>query len=152
MPNQDINVSHVLPVFALSKNLPDKVDIITICSAGERVVGTSGIEGAYQDGGLWRIYPMTPAGRVLLLAQGISIDNQRVALEATNPFILKGENFERPSTRLSVGPLPKSISDDALIRALERNKTKIRSKIINEMVRYKDRTLIEWKTIKGFAL
>ena len=151
MPSQTLNNTHsVEPVFILSKYLPVGVDIISMCQAGEDVVGSSEIEGAYQHGGLWRIYPMSTAGRVKLLAKGISIGNLRISVEATNPYILQGTDSEQPSTRLTIGPLPKSISDDVVIRALEKNKIKIRSKIMHEMARKRDRSLTDWKTYRRF--
>ena len=150
MPRQELKKTSVEPVFVLSKNLPDKVDIIGMCSAGERVVGTSGIEGAYQDGGLWRIYPMSPAGRIMLLSRGINIGGLRVSVEATNPFILQGQDAEQPSTRLTVGPLPRSISDDVVLRALEKSNIRVRSKVMWEMARFRDRSLTDWKTMRRF--
>ena len=105
MPQQKLNVSSVEPVFILAKNLPDKVDIISMCAAGERVVGTSGIEGAYQDGGLWRIYPMSTAGRVMLLSKGLSLFLLSLFLFVIFKIPQKEENQNKsqnlPSNKLS---------------------------------------------------
>ena len=146
MPQQVIKAAHVEPVFIESMNLPDNIDIPAMCRAGERVVGSAGIEGAFPDGGLWRIYPMTPVGRAKLLAKGLDIGGKWVATDAANPFILRGHDLDQPSTRLTVGPLPFSMSDDAVIRALEREGLKIRGKMSWEMARLKDRTMTGWKT------
>ena len=52
MPNQVIAThAKVEPVFILSKFLPDKVDVPTMCRAGERVVGSGGIDGGVPDWG-----------------------------------------------------------------------------------------------------
>ena len=141
-----MDATQVKPVFVMSKHLPNDIDIPTMCRAGERVVGTGCIEGAYHDGGLWRVYAKTIAGSALLLAKGLSIGNRRVATEATNPFISEGSNFERPRTRLTLGPMPFSISDEELTRGLEKEKLNIRSEITSEKARLKDRTWTGWKT------
>ena len=120
MPQQVIKAAHVEPVFIESMHLPEDIDIPAMCRAAERVVGSAGIEGAFPDGGLWRIYPMTPIGRALLLAKGLDIGGKWVSTDAANPFIMRGHNLDQPSTRLTVGPIPFSMSDDAVIRALER--------------------------------
>ena len=146
MPQQVIKAAHVEPVFIESMHLPDNIDIPTMCRAAERVVGSAGIEGAFPDGGLWRVYPMTPVGRAKLLANGLDIGGKWVATDAANPFIMRGHNLDQPSTRLTVGPLPFSMSDDAVIRALEREGLKIRGKMSWEMARLKDRTMTGWKS------
>ena len=146
MPDQVIDAAHVEPVFIESMNLPDSVDIPTMCRAAERVVGTAGIEGAFPDGGLWRIYPMSHAGRAMLLARGIDIGGRRIATDAANPFIMRGHNTDQPATRLTVGPLPFSMSEDAVIRGLEKEGFKVRGKMNWEMARLKDRTMTGWKT------
>ena len=86
MPTQVMNAAHVEPVFVESMYLPDKVDIPMMCRAGERVVGSGGIEDAFPDGGLWRIYPMTHVGRAMLLAKGIDVGGRNVATEPNNPL------------------------------------------------------------------
>ena len=89
---------------------------------------------------------MTPVGRAKLLANGLDIGGKWVATDAANPFIMRGHNLDQPSTRLTVGPLPFSMSDDAVIRALEREGLKIRGKMSWEMARLKDRTMTGWKS------
>ena len=63
-----MDATQVKPVFVMSKHLPNDIDIPAMCRAGERVVGNGCIEGAYHDGGLWRVYAKTIAGSALLLA------------------------------------------------------------------------------------
>ena len=136
----------------LSRHLPDRIDIPTVCRAAESVAGPGSIVGAYGDGGLWRLYPRTHTGKATLLAKGLYIGNLRVPLETVNPFIIDGQTTERPATRLTAGPMPMSISDEALVRALESINIKIRSKVMEEMARIndKDRKLTDWKTCKRF--
>ena len=104
MPSQTIDTPSVHPVFVLSKNLPDgvEVDILKICTAAEKVSGPASVDGAYCDGGLWRIYPKTHVGRALLLANALDVDGYRVPCDSVNPFILAGESTERPATRLTL--------------------------------------------------
>ena len=152
MPEQVIDTASVQPVFILTKNLPDdiEVDILKICSAAERVSGPTSIDGAYCDGGLWRIYAKTYVARALLLGNAIEIDGFRVSCDSVNPFILNGETTERPATRLTLSSLPKSISDDLIIRTLEKNNISVRSKITWEMARWPGRKLSGWKTYRRF--
>ena len=151
MSSKTTNAAQIDPVFVMSKHLPNDIDIPTICKAGEKVAGAAGIEGAYHDGGLWRVYAKTIAGRVFLLANGLTIGNRRVATEATNPFISEGSNVERPRTRLTLGPMPFSISDEVLTRSLEKENIHTRSDITSEKARLKDRTWTGWKTGRRFV-
>ena len=141
MPTQDLNTSATEPVFIMSKHLPDKIDVITMCRSAEAVSGSGSVKGAYGDGGLWRIYPKTAVARALLLSKGITINKQRIQPESINPFILQGTDSEIPATRLSVGPLAFSYSDEFIIRNLESLGLRLRSKLVWENERFKDRSI-----------
>ena len=151
MPSQDMDTTQVEPVFILTKNLPDKIDIPGICRASERVSGTGSVCGAFVDGGLWRVYPRTAVGRAKLLADGITIGGKRVPTEAINPFLIRGTDKEHPATRLLVGPLSLSYSSEAIERNLERMGVRLRSKMQNENARLRDRTMTDWTTCRRFV-
>ena len=151
MPVQNITIPTTEPVFIMSRYLPDKIDIITMCRAAEAVSGQGSIKGAYGDGGLWRVYPKTDVARALLLSQGFTVNRQRVQPEAVNPFILKGTDSEIPATRLSVGPLSFSYSDEFIIRNLESLGFRLRSKLMMENERLSDRSLSDWANGKRFV-
>ena len=151
MPTQDINTPTVEPVFIMSKYLPDKIDVITMCRSAEAISGVGSVKGAYGDGGLWRIYPKTAVARALLLSKGITINRQRIQPESINPFILQGSDSEIPATRLSVGPLAFSYSDEFIIRNLESLGLRLRSKLVWENERFRDRTMSDWNNGKRFV-
>ena len=151
MPTQKINLSSTEPVFIMSRYLPDNVDVISMCRAAEAVSGAGSVKGAFGDGGLWRIYPKTAVARALLLSKGISVNKQRIQPESINPFILQGTDSEIPATRLSVGPLAFSYSDEFIIRHLESLGLRLRSKLVWENERFKDRSMSDWNNGKRFV-
>lgn len=151
MPTQNLITQTTEPVFIMSKYLPDKIDVITMCRSAEVVSGVGSIKGAYGDGGLWRIYPKTAVARALLISKGITINRQRIQPELINPFILQGSDSEIPATRLSVGPLAFSYSDEFIIRNLEKLGLRLRSKLIWENERYKDKSMSDWANGKRFV-
>ena len=152
MPLQSLNVPLTEPVFIMSKYLPDDIDVITICQAAEKASGSGSIKGAFGDGGLWRVYPKTAVARALLLSKGFSVNRQRIQPESNNPFIVRGSDTETPATRLSVGPLAFSYSDEYIIRNLESLGFRLRSKLLRENARWRhNRSLSDWENGKRFV-
>ena len=150
MPTQKINLSSTEPVFIMSRYLPDNVDVISMCRAAEAVSGAGSVKGAFGDGGLWRVYPKTDVARALLLSKGFTVHRQRVQPEAVNPFIMKGSDTETPATRLTVGPLAFSYSDEFITRNLEALGFRLRSKLVMENER-ENRAMTDWANGKRFV-
>lgn len=128
--------NRAFPVFVLAKNLAEESTGYAICSAAERVAGSGSMVGAQRIGGLWRLYPSSAEARATLLASGITMGGCKVFLLGENPFIVRGgDGREIPATRLVIGDLPISISQDSILRALANLGVVTRSKVIEERMR-----------------
>ena len=144
MPSQNLSTASVLPVFAMTKNVPQDTSVYQICLAAERVTGPATVDGATCISGLWRIYPLHEVARAKLLTEGITINGKTISLDGINPFFLRGS--ERAGTRLTISNLPFSYGNDAVARNLKAAGVNFRSDIQMEKARAPDRSLTDWKT------
>ena len=136
----------IKPVFVVAKNVPEDTNVFKLCTAAERVSGPSSVDGATCISGLWRIHPLTETARTKLLTGGLEIEGKRVALEASNPFLLHEGGGELPATRLAVSNLPLSYSNDDILKNLTKLGIQLRSRVIMEKARSPDGSLSNWKT------
>ncbi|GFS04533.1 hypothetical protein ElyMa_004659500 [Elysia marginata] len=105
--------SSTQPVFTTTRDRPDNVDRFDICAAAEKAAGRGSVLGAQRIGALWRLYPVGREARLKLLVERVTIKNQKIKLHSQNPFIIRGNN-ETPTTRLTVGDIPISYSNEML--------------------------------------
>ena len=146
-------MTSVAPVFVINNQLPafDEKYFTTaeICAAAEKRFGYESVEGAQRIGGLWRIYPRSAGVRQKLLLQGFPLRGIEVEVKGTNPFLVTapdGSQREIPSTKVIIGNIPLSVSDDELLKALKQLHVNIRSKVILEKGRDSNGKLTRWKT------
>eukprot|EP00745_Piridium_sociabile_P038879 TRINITY_DN71553_c0_g1_i1.p1 TRINITY_DN71553_c0_g1~~TRINITY_DN71553_c0_g1_i1.p1 ORF type:complete len:124 (-),score=8.24 TRINITY_DN71553_c0_g1_i1:120-455(-) len=97
--------STVNPVLVKSNNIPDyehnRLSVLDICLAAEKISGQGSILGAQNIRGLWRIYPTTKEGRTELLIKGIMLRGIVIQTSNTNPFTLRDDSGEeKPTTKL----------------------------------------------------
>ena len=149
MPSQNLSTASVLPVFAMTKNVPQDTSVYQICLAAERVTGPATVDGATCISGLWRIYPLHEVARAKLLTEGITINGKTISLDGINPFFLRGS--ERAGTRLTISNLPFSYGNDTVARNLKAAGVQLRSDIQMEKARAPDRSLTDWKTGRRFV-
>lgn len=151
----------VLPVFVLNNQLPAfQTKFFTtseIYAAAEKTCGYDSIEGAQKIGALWRIYPSKQEARQKLLIQGFVLRGVRVEVKAKNPFVVKssGENDvdsdQQQSTKLIIGNVPLSFSDEELLQAVKGLGVTMHSKLIPERDRDENGKLTRWKTGRRFV-
>ena len=97
----------------------DKKDFSTaeICSHAEKTTGFNSIIGAQKISGLWRIYPRDKGGRQKLLIQGMTVRGVQVTVKDKNPYLVRsldGKEEETPTTKVIVGNVPISFSDQEI--------------------------------------
>ncbi|KAL8609418.1 hypothetical protein ACOMHN_006605 [Nucella lapillus] len=125
-----------------------------ICAAAEKVCGHNNIDGAQRIGSLWRIYPCSREGRNKLLVQGFILRGVHLNVKSQNPFVVRnvtdGVTDERevqtPATKLVIGNVPLSFSDDDLLKTVKQLQVSIRSKLILERDRDENGKMTHWKT------
>ncbi|GFS08573.1 hypothetical protein ElyMa_003017000 [Elysia marginata] len=126
-------MSSVPPVFLLVRNLPEEshdCSNFELCVAAAKVIGRENVFGCQRIGQLWRIHPKNAQARLNLLAQGLAIQGQHLAVESQNPYIVRGsDGKEIPSTRLTVSDIPLSVANAAIESALIKKGVNFRSKI-----------------------
>jgi hypothetical protein len=144
----------VSPVFIPSRNLPEDRDqpytTREICSSAEKTSGYATIIGAQKIGGLWRLYPATIEARAALLLKGVVIRKTTVNPFDKNPFIVQGQT-EAPTTKLIIGNLPISYSNDEIDRKLNQLGCELHSKIMMERDRDERGGLTRWLTGRRFV-
>ena len=149
----------VPPVFVPCRNLPDGGDtdkpytVHEICAAAEKTSGYNTIIGAQRIGGLWRLYPKTMDSRTTLLLKALEIRHHTVTLFDKNPFIvrtLQGER-EAPTTKLIIGNLPISYSNEDIERKLVQIGCEPHSKLLMERDRDEKGGLTRWLTGRRFV-
>ena len=93
-----------------------------VCCAAEKEAGEVGsIVGAQAIGKLWRIYPANTTHRITLLMKGrLPIREEQYHLTGKNPFIVHDEGGEKVSTKLHIGNVPISFSNEEIERGLKR--------------------------------
>ena len=150
-----------LPVFVINNQLPafDKKMFTTaeLCAAAEKICGYGTIDGAQRIGSLWRIYPRHRDARQQLLVQGFVLRGVQVSVKAQNPFLVRLPNGngavteeQPPSTKLIIGNVPLSFSDNELLQAIKQLRVTVMSKLIPERDRDENGKLTHWKTGRRF--
>ena len=114
-----------VPVFVVNNELPafDKKPFTTaeLCAAAETVCGFNSIDGAQWIGSLWRIYPRKDESRSKLLVEGLTLRGIQVRVKGQNPFVVNktlstaGTEEQIPATKLIIGNVPLSYSDEELL-------------------------------------
>lgn len=145
---------HTRPVYLINNQLPAAQEkpysVAEICSAAEKSCGFETIEGAQHIRGLWRIYPKTTNARVTLPTKGLILRSTLVTPKDDNPFLVRENNpngdKEVPTTKLIVGDIPISCSNDEIVASLDKLKVKQRSRVIEEKGRDDKGKLTRWKT------
>lgn len=137
----------VQPVFFKAKEV--RCTIYEVCAASEKVIGQAEqtVKGVQFIGELVRIYLLKEQWRVELLRKGLVVNGVKVDLVARNPFLLRGSDGEDiPVTKLFVGNVPISYSDDDILKGLEKIGMRRLSKMDMERVRGPDGKLTNWIT------
>ena len=144
---------HTLPVFVQNNSLPafDKKDFSTaeICSYAEKTTGFNSIIGAQKISGLWRICPRDKGGRQKLLIQGMTVRGVQVTVKDKNPYLVRsldGKEEETPATKVIVGNVPISFSDQEILKSVQELGCTLRSKLILERDRDEKGKLTHWLT------
>lgn len=155
------------PVFIPCRNLPDsnnteasQYSVRELCAASEKTSGYNSMIGAQRIGGLWRLYPKSFEHRNALLSKGISIRNIRVTPFDKNPFLVRSPNpnaqggfveREAPTTKVIIGNLPLSYSNDDIERKLVQLGAEPHSKLMMERERDEKGGLTRWLTGRRFV-
>ena len=122
-----------------------------VCTAAERVSGEDTITGAQAMNNLWRLYPKTREARVTLLTRGIFIRGLAVPLHNNNPFRLKDDGIERPSTKLWIDNIPISCADSEIELTLRKLGCEMRSDIVHERARNNEHKLTRFLTGRRYV-
>ncbi len=148
----------VQPVFLLNKSLPaveeKDYSVAEICAAAERTAGFETVEGAQRIGGLWRLYAKDNEARIKLLVSGIILRGHYVQPREKNPFLVRdanGEDREIATTKLFVGNIPMSFSNEDISTAVKKLGVQLRSKLFDERGRDDHGKLTRWKTGRRFV-
>ena len=144
---------HTLPMSVQNNSLPafDKKDFSTaeICSYAEKTTGFNSIIGAQKISGLWRIYLRDKGGRQKLLIQGMTVRGVQVTVKDKNPYPVRslyGKEEETPATKVIVGNVPISFSDQEMLKSVQELGCTLRSKLILERDRDEKGKLTHWLT------
>lgn len=145
----------VEPVFFLKRDLPPGVEgqlgTLDICLSAERVSGPESVTGAQEIRGLWRIYPSSRTARADLLVSGIEVHGHAITLHNKNPFILREDGTESPTTKVWISDIPISVCTADLESALARSGAKLRSSMMMEKARNRDGKLTRFLTGRRFV-
>ena len=139
------------PVFLLMKDLPNHngewYSTAEVCRAAEHVTGYGSVYGAQKYHGTWRIYPTNIETRQKLLFQGFEIRGVMVQPYDKNPTLFRDKNNVRiPTTRLTVGGIPLSHTNDDILGRLNQIGVNVLSEVIMEKDRDKNRKLTRFYT------
>lgn len=149
------STSVVTPVFVKVVDMPQhdyEYTVTELCRACEDVSGIHTMEGAQRIAGLWRLYPRSLEARANLLVSGISLSGIQVDLKDTNPYQLFNSNGnEVPTTRVVIGDVPLSCSNDDINDALLKLGCSIHSQIKYELDRDGNGKLTRFKTGRRFV-
>lgn len=149
------SISSALPVFIKNRGIPNsdvnRPTCLEICLAAERVAGRDSIVGAQDIKGLWRIYPATKEARNTLLIKGMVIRDVSVELSDTNPYSIRDDGIEKPSTKVYIDGIPISVANSEIEHSLLRLGCELRSDIKHERARDRDNKLTRFLTGKRFV-
>ena len=120
----------VIPLYIKAELIPERVNVVEICVACERVTGKGSIDGATLVNRLWRVLTFNEVSRAKLLTTGIQLANKLITFEGKNPFLHPSGEGERQSTKLIVKNLPFSYSQEAVERNLVKAGFKVRGKMM----------------------
>ena len=125
------------PVFIPCRNLPDNTENgiqYTVRELCARISGCNSIIGAQKIVGLWRIYPKSAGNRAMLLLKGMEVRNLTVNPFHKNPYTVKTSDGEKEvqTTKLIIGNLPISYSNDEIERKLIQLGCEPQSKLMME--------------------
>jgi len=154
-PNNSEQDRGTPPVFIPCRNLPDgdtPYTVREICACGEKPSGYGSMIGAQRIGNLWRLYPKHSKARIDLLLKGIQIRGQTISPSDKNPFIVRNDEggAEVPTTKLVIGNLPLSYSNEEIMRKLEQIGCDPHSKLMMEKDRDERGGLTRWLTGRRF--
>lgn len=148
-------VSSALPVFIKNRDIPNsdvnRPNCLELCLAAERVAGRDSIVGAQDIKGLWRIYPATKEARSTLLIKGMVMRDVSVQLCETNPFSIRADGIEKPSTKVYIDGIPISVADSEIEHSLLKLGCELRSEVKHERARDRDGKLTRFLTGKRFV-
>ena len=115
--------------------------------------GNNSVIGAQKIGGLWCIYPKSVDNRAMLLLKGIEVRNLTVNPFYKNPYIVKTPDGEKEvqTTKLIIGNLPISHSNDEIERKLVELGCEPQSKMMMERDRDERGGLTRWLTSRRFV-
>ena len=126
------------PVFIPCRMLPDcenrPLTVREVCAAAEKTCGYNSMVGAQRLGNLWRIYPRTEGYRASLLMNGLEIRSILISPTDKNPFIVRTPQGEKevPTTKVIIGNLPISYSNQDIEAKLLQLGCELQSKILME--------------------
>ena len=103
---------------------------VAMCTS--RVVGRSMVDCAQQIRGLWRIYVKDEKSRNDLLANGIDVRSQHIALYQSNPFVTNSNDPKTNVIRITVKDLPISFSNDEVLMLMK----KLNVNLTSQQVKY----------------
>ena len=145
------------PVFISCRALPDNegkpLTVHEICAAAEKTSGYNSVIGAQRIGSLWRVYPRTQGNRASLLLNGFELRNRLISPNDKNPFIVRTPEGEKeaPTTKLIIGNLPISYSNQDIETKLRQLGCELQSKMMMERDRDENGGLTRWLTGRRFA-
>ena len=142
------------PVFLMKRDIPEGVDQkfleLDICHAAEVVSGKETIGACQNYGSMYRLYATNRTARAALLTQSISLYQTSINVYDKNPYVLRDNGDESPTTRVLIGEIPLSVSGDDIETALTRVGCVLRSKLIEEHFRDRDNKLTRFATGRRF--
>ena len=141
-------------MFIPCRNLPDNTEngiqytVRELCATAEETSGYNSVIGAQKIGGLWCIYPKSADNRAMLLLKGIEARNLTVNPFDKNTYIVKTPDGEKEvqTTKLIIGNLPISYSNDEIERKLLQLGCEPQSKLMMERDRDERGGLTRWLT------
>lgn len=145
----------VPPLFLAARDLPagDPYTVREICAAAEKVGGYHTVLGAQKIGGHWRVYMLGSEARLNVLTRGVEIRGHLITPFDKNPNIVTTESGDKeiPTTKVIVGGVPISFSNEEIEKRLCHLGCKLRSKLMMEKDRDENGGLTRWLTGRRFA-
>ena len=125
-----------------------------LCTAAEETTGFGTVIGNQRTGSLCRIYCTNLNARIELLTKGMVLRGVHCQPNDKNPFVVCAENGQEreiPSTRLTIGNIPLSFSNEEILKSIEQSSDiKTRSRLMDERARDEKGKLSHFKTGRRF--
>jgi len=138
----------------MDKDIPtfDKgISVREVCESAEETCGYNTVEGAQKIGQLWRIYTKSEEARMSLAVNGLIVKGAQVGVKQQNPFLInRNTGEEKQTTKLIIGDVPLSFSDEEILKSLDNMGCKIVSKLFFERDRDERGQLTRFKTGRRF--